>query len=114
MLRIAIIGTGNISSAHFEGYLKFPERCKIVALCDIKPEKCEQYIKKLNLSDVQVFDSHKTLLESVELDLVSICTPPYCHAEIAINCLNAGKHVMVEKPMASSLEECDKMIEAAK
>jgi predicted dehydrogenase len=49
-----------------------------------------------------------------EIDLVSICTPPYTHAEISVNCLKAGCHVVLEKPMASSLEECDAIIRAEK
>jgi len=113
MIKIAVIGTGGISPAHIEGYLKFPERCEIVALCDIIPEKCEKIKDKYGLSNAVIYDSHKTLIENAEFDLVSICTPPFCHAEIAINCLNAGRHVLVEKPMAASLKECDEMILAA-
>jgi len=113
MIRIAIIGTGNISPAHINGYLAFPGRCEIVALCDIVPEKCEQKKKEYGLINASVFDSHKALLAGAEFDLVSICTPPFCHAEISIDCLDAGKHVIVEKPMAASLQECDMMIAAA-
>jgi len=114
MLRVAIIGTGNISATHIEAYLEFPERCRIVALCDIDPQKSEKIAERYNLSSVKIADSHKTILDSADFDLVSICTPPYTHAEITIDCLNAGKHVIVEKPMASSLEECDMIIEAEK
>lgn len=53
------------------------------------------------------------MLQDEEVDLVSICTPPHSHAQIAIDCLRADKHVLVEKPMALSLEECDLMLEAA-
>ncbi|MDL2232535.1 Gfo/Idh/MocA family oxidoreductase [Ruminococcaceae bacterium OttesenSCG-928-L11] len=113
MLNIAIIGTGTISQMHIEGYQTFPERCQITALVDIYPEKAQQKKESHALSDAQVYDSHKKILEDSSIDLVSICTPPYCHAEIAIDFLNAGKHVIVEKPMAASLEECDRMIEAA-
>jgi predicted dehydrogenase len=113
MIRVAIIGTGGISPSHINAYLAFPDRCRIVALCDIYPEKAVSKAKEFGL-DAEIFDSHKKLLESAELDLVSVCTPPFCHAEITIDCLNAGKHVIVEKPMAASLEECDKMIEAQK
>ncbi|MDR0325299.1 MAG: Gfo/Idh/MocA family oxidoreductase [Oscillospiraceae bacterium] len=112
MLKVAIIGTGNISALHIKGYLAFPERCEIVALCDIAPEKCEQKKKEYGL-DAQVFASHKELLDGAVFDLVSVCTPPYCHAEITADCLRAGKHVIVEKPMAASLAECDTMIHAA-
>ena len=113
MIRVAIIGTGNISPSHIKAYLAFPDRCRITALCDIYPEKCKAKAEEFGL-DVEIFDSHKELLEKTDFDLVSICTPPFCHAEIAIDCLNAGKNVIVEKPMAASLEECDRMIEAQK
>jgi len=113
MLRVAIIGTGSISSAHIDGYLTFPERCRIVALCDIVPAKCEQMRDKYKLDDVAIFNSHKALLEGIDFDLASICTPPFCHADISIDCLNAGRHVIVEKPMAASLRECDAMLAAA-
>jgi len=113
MLKVAIIGTGNISPMHIEGYLAFPQRCEIVALCDIVPVKCLQIKEKNKLNDAVIYDSHKALLEGTDFDLVSICTPPFNHAEITIDCLNAGKHVIVEKPMAASLRECDEMIAAA-
>ena len=111
MIRVAIIGTGNISAAHIGAYLQFPERCKITALCDIFPEKAQQKAEEYGL-EVTVSDSHKLLLDRDDIDLVSICTPPYCHGEIAIDFLEHGKNVLVEKPMAASLEKCDKMIEA--
>ena len=113
MVKIAIIGTGSISSAHIDGYLKFPKRCEIVALCDIVPEKCEKIKERFGLKNAVIFDSHETLLKNSDFELASICTPPFCHAEIAIDCLNAGRHVLVEKPMAASLKECDEMISAA-
>ncbi|MBU9710351.1 Gfo/Idh/MocA family protein [Evansella tamaricis] len=113
MLKIAIIGTGAIAPSHISGYAEFPESCEIVALCDIYPEKAEKVAEDLHLN-AEVFDDHKKLLEREDIDLISVCTPPYTHAEITINSLNAGKHVIVEKPMASSLEECDAMNEAAK
>lgn len=111
MLKIAIIGTGAICPSHVKGYLQFPSKCKIVALCDIYPEKAEKLKQDFHL-DANVYGNYQDLLEKEEVDLVSICTPPYTHAEIAINSLDAGKHVLVEKPMASSLEECDAMVDA--
>jgi predicted dehydrogenase len=112
MLNVAIIGTGNISGSHLEAYCSFKNRCKVTHLVDIYPEKAEK--KKIDFKlDAGVFDSHKKILKDPSIDLVSICTPPYCHAEIAIDFLKAGKNVIVEKPMAASLEECDAMISAA-
>ena len=111
MLKIGIIGTGNISPAHIEGYLAFPDRCQIVALCDIYPKKAEAKRDHYNIEGAKVYSSHKDMLD-LDLDLVSVCTPPFTHSEIAIDFLLAGKNVVVEKPMASSLEECDHMLEA--
>lgn len=113
MLRIAIVGTGNISHSHIQGYQQFADRCQIVALVDIYPEKAQEKKVRYGLTHATVFSSHQALLESgLEVDIVDVCTPPYVHAEISIDALNAGKHVLCEKPMAASLEECDAMIAA--
>jgi predicted dehydrogenase len=113
MLSVAVIGTGNISRLHVEGYLAFPGRCKITHLADIYPDKVEQMKQNYKL-EAKTAKSHRDILNDPDIDLVSICTPPYTHAEIAIDFLRAGKNVLVEKPMAASLEECDAMIAAAK
>jgi UDP-N-acetyl-2-amino-2-deoxyglucuronate dehydrogenase len=113
MINVAIIGTGAIASAHIKAYQQFADRCNIVALCDIYPEKAKQTAANLSL-DVQVYSVYKEMLNRSDIDLVSICTPPYTHAELAISFLDAGKNVLVEKPMASSLEECDAMNQAQK
>jgi UDP-N-acetyl-2-amino-2-deoxyglucuronate dehydrogenase len=112
MINVAIVGTGGIAPLHIEGLLTFPERCKIVALVDIYPEKAQAMKERFSL-DCEVFDSHEKMLDSdLKIDLVHICTPPYVHSEIAINCMNRGKNVVVEKPMATCLAECDAMLEA--
>ena len=114
MINVAIVGTGNIANAHVTGLLTFPERCKIVALCDIYPEKAKAMKEKYAL-DCEVFADHQKMLDSqVKIDLVHVCTPPYVHCEIAVNSMNAGCNVVVEKPMATCLEECDRMMEAEK
>ena len=75
MLNVAIVGTGNIAPIHVEGLLEFSDRCKIVALCDIYPEKAEALNKKYNL-DCEIFDDHEKMLASgIKIDIVHICTP---------------------------------------
>lgn len=114
MIHVAIVGTGNIAPAHVEGLLTHSNRCKIVALCDIYPEKAQAMKEKYGLN-CEVFDDHEKMLASnVKIDLVHVCTPPYTHAQIAINSMNAGKNVVVEKPMATCLAECDEMLQAEK
>jgi UDP-N-acetyl-2-amino-2-deoxyglucuronate dehydrogenase len=112
-MKVAVIGTGSISDLHISGYLGAGARCRVTAVCDIVPEKAEAKIRKHGLTGARACSNYTDLLSS-DIDLVSICTPPYTHAQIAIDFLSAGKHVLVEKPMASSLEECDAMIAAAR
>ena len=113
MLNVAIVGTGNIAHNHIQGYLQFGQRCRIVALVDIYPEKAEEKKARYGLTEARVYASHQQMLEeTVALDIVDVCTPPYVHAQISIDALRAGCHVLCEKPMAASLEECDAMIAA--
>lgn len=114
MLTAAIVGTGNIAPEHIEGLLTFPRRCKITALCDIYPEKAVHLKEKYQL-DCEIFSDYKEMLSSdTPIDIVHVCTPPFTHAEIAIHAMNAGKNVLVEKPMATCLAECDEMLAAEK
>jgi predicted dehydrogenase len=113
-IQVAVIGSGGISKAHNKGLLAFPDLCEIVALCDIYPEKAEKLKQEYDLNCV-IFDSHESILTAeIKPDLVHICTPPFTHAPIAISCMDKGIHVVVEKPMATCLEDCDRMLEAEK
>ncbi len=114
MIRVAIVGTGNIANAHVQGYLTFPEECQIVALVDIKPDKAQNMKQRYHLDAAEVYDDHQEMLKRADIDLVDVCTPPYVHASISINSLHAGKNVICEKPMAASLAECDAMLQAEK
>ena len=115
MKNIAIVGTGNVSHMHLDGIVQLTDKCRVVALCDIYPEKAEERKKHYKLDDAKIFSCHKEMLESgLKIDLVHVCTPPYNHAEIAISCMDAGLNVLVEKPMATCLKECDAMLEAEK
>lgn len=112
MLSIGIIGTGNISRAHLAAYLEFPDEVRIVGLADIDPAKAEAARDAHGLDGARVYDDAGALLAAEDLDLVSIATPPGTHCELTVQALEAGVHVIVEKPMAPSLEECDRMLEA--
>lgn len=115
MINVAIVGTGNIANMHVQGLLEFKDRCKIVALCDIYPEKAHAMKEKYNITDCEIFDNHKSMLESdIKIDVVHVCTPPYVHSSISIDSMNAGCNVLCEKPMAASIEECDEMLACEK
>ena len=111
MIRIAIVGTGNIAHAHMEAYRTLADRCEVVALVDIIPGKAERFMNEFGLQ-CDTYENHEDILGRTDIDLVDVCTPPYVHASISINSLRSGKNVVCEKPMAASLEECDAMIKA--
>jgi predicted dehydrogenase len=100
-----------VALSHLEAYLSFPERCEVVALSDTVPAKCSRAADRFGLK-AEYFEDHRRLLEESDVDLVSVCTPPGTHADIAIDVLNKGRSVIVEKPMSASLEDCDRMLAA--
>ncbi|MHB8862105.1 MAG: Gfo/Idh/MocA family protein [Pirellulaceae bacterium] len=112
MLRIAILGTGAIADSHIRSYLKFPHQCRVVALVDLFPDKAREKAARHCL-EAAVFQDRAQLLGEANFDAVSICLPPFEHAPACVELLKAGKHVLVEKPMATCLQECDQMLAAA-
>ena len=113
-LGIAIIGTGGICPAHLQSYLQFTDRCEVKALCDIYPDKAERTAAKVGLTDVRIIKDYHEIMNMQDIDLVSLCLPPSLHCQAAVDFLGAGKNVLCEKPMAASVEECDKMLAAQK
>lgn len=112
MIKVAVVGTGNISPSHLRSYLAFPDRCTIVALCDLDPRKAEALKAELGLDDATVHASHQEVIARGDVDLVSVCTPPSTHETISVDLLDAGIHVLCEKPMAPSLAACDAILAA--
>ncbi|MGN8026358.1 Gfo/Idh/MocA family protein [Microbacterium sp. 22242] len=112
MLRVGIIGTGGIADAHIRAYLAFAEDCEIVGLADVVPGKAAEKAESFSLAGAIGYDDPIEMIARAQLDLVSIATPPSTHAALSIAALDAGVHVLVEKPMAPSLEECDAMLAA--
>ncbi|WP_336857715.1 Gfo/Idh/MocA family oxidoreductase [Sinomonas albida] len=113
MLRVGIVGAGGISSAHIRAYLAFHQECEIVAVADTAPGKAASKLESHGIRGAKAYeDPHQMLAEEPLLDLVSITTPPSSHASLTVAFLLGGVHVIVEKPMAPSLEECDAMVAA--
>lgn len=112
MIGVAILGTGAIARVHMDAYRQFPELCEVRAFCDINREKAETMAREAGRTDAFCSDDYREVIERRDIDLVSICLPPSVHGETAIHALDAGKHVLLEKPMASSLYECDLILDA--
>ena len=113
MLRAAILGSGAIAAVHADAYLYHAGKCEIRAVCDVFPEKAQALIDNKGLKDAVAYKEIDEVLSRDDIDVVSVCLPPGLHADATIKALKNGKHVLCEKPMATSLEECDRMIKAA-
>ncbi|GAA2719083.1 Gfo/Idh/MocA family protein [Cellulomonas aerilata] len=112
MIKVAVVGTGNISPSHIRAYQALRDRCTIVALCDLNPAKAEALQQELGLDEATVYASHPEVIARGDIDLVSVCTPPSTHEAISIDFLEAGVNVLCEKPMAPSLAACDAILAA--
>ena len=113
-LRIGIIGCGGIANGKHMPSLKAVDRADMVAFCDLIPERAEKAAKEYGIPGAKVYTDYKELLKDETIDVVHVCTPNRSHAEISIDALHAGKHVMCEKPMAKSAADARRMVEAAK
>lgn len=111
-MKYALIGCGRISTNHIKAALS--NQLDIAAVCDIVPERMEQLLEKHGLENdesIKRYIDYKEMIREIPLDFVSIATESGTHGEIAIYCMEHGIHVIIEKPMAMSLAEADKIIE---
>lgn len=111
-IKIGVIGTGGISNAHLCSYKRNPD-VEVYALCDIDKERVEMMAEKYGVPLERTFTDKDEMLKLTEIDAVSVCTWNSAHAECVIAALNAGKHVLCEKPMAMNFDEAKAMYEAA-
>lgn len=115
--RFALIGCGRISHKHIEGFVNDKNRIDLVAVCDVDQsraeEKAKEYLRLLPDAEVSVFTDYRRMLEEIKPDVVSIATESGYHADITVECLRFGCHVIVEKPMALSTTDADRMIRTA-
>ena len=111
-IKYAIIGCGRISPNHIAAALE--NGLDVVALCDIEEAKMDETIEKFNLSKkIKKYVDYKLMLEKEKPELVAICTESGKHGKIALDCIEANANLIIEKPIALSLEEADLIIEKA-
>src|SRR5262245_58414818 len=108
-VRFAVVGCGNIGSRHLHHISANPE-AELVALCDVDNAVTAKFSSQYG---VPGFSDFRQMLDESRADVVSICTPHALHAPMAIGAIDAGKHVLVEKPMALTVQDALRMKEAA-
>jgi len=104
-MKYALIGCGRVASSHITAARN--NNLDIAALCDIDPNP------HLQLNDLPMYTDYRTMLREVQPELVAIATPSGLHAQMTLDCLDAGAHVILEKPMAMNLADAAKIVEKA-
>lgn len=113
-LRVAVIGCGGIANGKHLPSLAAVKEVEMVAFCDVIPERAEKAAEKYGVEGAKVYTDYRALLEAEKPDVVHVCTPNRSHCEITVAALEAGCHVMCEKPMAKTAADARKMLETAK
>ncbi len=110
-LRVALVGCGLISESHARAYLAHADRAEIVACCDADAERASARAKLAG--GARVFADYRDVLADPGIDSVDILTPHHLHREQAIAALDSGKHVLLQKPLGTTLKECREIVRAA-
>ncbi len=108
MIQFAIVGCGHIAKKHVEAIQKAPG-AELVAVCDTNPQRLQEYVTEYGIKG---YTDLAEMLQDDSIDVVNICTPSGYHAPLAVQAADAGKHIIVEKPIALTLEDADAIIEA--
>lgn len=113
-MKYALIGCGRIATNHVTAAVN--NNLEIVAVCDVVPEKMEAILEKHNLAEdksIKRYTDYKKMLEENDLELVSIATESGKHAAIALDAIDAGVNVIIEKPMAMNMADAEEIIKRA-
>ena len=109
MTTAAIIGCGDVSAVHLDA-VEAVDGAELVGVCDTDPAVLASAVERCGVAG---FTDHRALLARSRPDVVHICTPHHQHVPVALDCLDAGVHVLLEKPVAHRLDEAERLVEAA-
>ncbi len=111
-VRIGLIGAGGIAEfSHLPAFSAL-DNVELVSVCDIVEERAKKTVQQWHAKEY--YTDYRKMLTTSEIDAVDICTPVYLHEQMTIECAQAGKHLLVEKPLARNLKEAERMAEACK
>ncbi|MBM7570336.1 Gfo/Idh/MocA family protein [Aquibacillus albus] len=111
MVSFGIVGCGRVAEVHAAA-ISEEKDANLLALCDINDNRLEKMAKDYHVSDT--YTSYQDMLNNPRIEVINICTPNGLHAEMAIQAMEKGKHVMIEKPLATTIEDANRIIETAK
>ena len=110
-LKMCVVGCGRVSKSHLAGMIEAPQKIEIAAIVSRDPEKAKAFQHDYGVP--RAYSSLEQALEAPDIEAVDLCLPNHLHRDAAVRSAEAGKHVLVEKPMANSVAECEAMVAAA-
>ena len=109
-LNFAVVGCGRVAPKHADAIIDL-KNARLAAVCDVKKDRADHFAEKYK---AKVYYSYEKLLKNPEIDIVNICTPSHLHSKMGIKAASAGKHVVVEKPMALNMQDANRLIRECK
>ena len=110
-LKVGLVGTGRISHSHLAAYNNYPDKVKLTAVCDIREDVARRFARLAGTD--QIYTDFNDMLMKADIDAVDICTSHDQHEPQVLAAAGRGKHILLEKAMGRSLQECRNMVEAA-
>ena len=107
--RLGIVGTGIVGNLHALTYSRLPH-AELVAVCDLDEGRAQEVAARYGAS--AIYTDYQRLLEHPGIDAISVVTPDFAHREVAVACAEAGKHILVEKPLATTVEDAEAILKA--
>lgn len=112
-VRVLLIGAAFSADLHMEGYARCTDISKIVAICDKDITRVEALAKRYGICDYESYDDFEEAIDKTDCDLVDICLPNFLHKAVALKAFDKGRHVISEKPLATTVEDALLMVKAA-
>lgn len=113
-VKVLLVGAAFSADLHAEAYVRCTDIAEIVAICDKDLARVEALAKRYGFQNYKAYDNYETAIDEVDCDLVDICLPNFLHHAAALYALNRGKHILSEKPLATTVEDAEEMVETAK
>ncbi len=112
-IRVLLVGAAFSADLHMDGYSRCTDIAEVVSICDKDLSRVDSLIKKYNHRNINTYDDYKKAIDETDCDVVDICLPNFLHHDVALYAFKKGCHVISEKPLATTLEDGEEMVEAA-
>ena len=112
-LRVLLIGAAFSADLHSDGYSRILDKVQIVGICDKDVSRITSLAERYGFTGYTAYDDYNTAIAECECDLVDICMPNFLHHDVAIKAMNAGKDIICEKPLATTVEDAEDMVNTA-